>query len=116
MKKQISADLSRELLSMLEARFDKHKNRHPRLLWSQVNEKLIAQPEKTWSLFEMERTGGEPDVIDLGENNDAIVYFDFQGLSGMLKALMKASFSSIYFLNTDCQNFVYLMYDQLHRH
>ncbi|NJM42510.1 MAG: DUF4256 domain-containing protein, partial [Anaerolineae bacterium] len=51
-----------ELLAKLEARFEKHMNRHKGLEWDNVRAKLEAHPEKLWSLNEMEKTGGEPDV------------------------------------------------------
>lgn len=52
-----------ELLSALKARFETHMNRHSGLDWAEVEARLEANPEKLWSLNEMERTGGEPDVI-----------------------------------------------------
>ncbi len=51
------------LLDTLQARFERHMSRHKGLDWAAVRQKLVAQPEKLWSLNEMERTGGEPDVI-----------------------------------------------------
>ncbi|MFZ2487802.1 MAG: DUF4256 domain-containing protein [Anaerolineae bacterium] len=60
-------DLSREqrdaLLATLQARFEQNKQRHPDLAWSDVRARLVADASKVWSLSEMERTGGEPDVI-----------------------------------------------------
>jgi hypothetical protein len=57
------AEPPKELLNTLKARFDKNPNRHEGLDWAKVQAKLEAHPKKLWSLGEMERTGGEPDVI-----------------------------------------------------
>jgi len=51
------------LLTALQSRFDKNRSRHPTLKWALLSAALEAQPEKLWALHEMERTGGEPDVI-----------------------------------------------------
>jgi hypothetical protein len=61
--KKLSPKEREELLSVLKARFEKNMNRHQGLEWAKVLAKLEAQPEKLWSLSEMERTGGEPDVV-----------------------------------------------------
>jgi hypothetical protein len=52
-----------ELLKTLQARFEKNMNRHKGVLWTEVHAKLDAKSERLWSLYEMERTGGEPDVV-----------------------------------------------------
>ena len=62
-KKQLSPDQHEEILGILKARFEKNMNRHKGLEWAKVQAKLETNPEKLWSLNEMERTGGEPDVI-----------------------------------------------------
>lgn len=62
-KKKLSPVQRDELLGILKARFEKHKDRHQGLEWAKVQAKLEADAEKLWSLSEMERTGGEPDVI-----------------------------------------------------
>jgi hypothetical protein len=62
-KKELSAKQREELLGALRARFEKNMNRHKGLQWAKVQAKLEAKPEKLWSLHEMERTGGEPDVV-----------------------------------------------------
>ncbi len=62
-KKELSRDLREELLRALKARFEKNMNRHKDLEWDKVQSKLEADPHKLWSLNEMERTGGEPDVV-----------------------------------------------------
>src|SRR5574342_503388 len=74
-KKQLSQEQSEELLARLKDRFDKNMNRHNGLEWAKVQDKLEANPEKLWSLLEMEGTGGEPDVIGLdGETGEYIFY------------------------------------------
>lgn len=64
-----------EIISILKLRFEKNMQRHEGLDWKIVQEKLINQPEKIWSLNEMEISGGEPDVIFL-ENNNEIYFVD----------------------------------------
>ena len=59
-KKELSPEQDEELLKVLKARFEKNPDRHKCLEWAKVQEKLEANPEKLWSLNEMERTGGEP--------------------------------------------------------
>ena len=63
MKKELSPKQRDELLAALKARFDANKARHPGLVWAKVQARLEAKPDKLWSLAEMERTGGEPDVV-----------------------------------------------------
>ena len=62
-KNKLSPEQGEELLKALKARFEKNMNRHKGLEWAKVQAKLEANPEKLWSLHEMERTGGEPDVV-----------------------------------------------------
>src|SRR6267143_3731042 len=62
-KKQLSSEQREELLRALKDRFEKNMNRHKGIEWAKVQAKLEANAEKLWSLNEMERTGGEPDVI-----------------------------------------------------
>jgi hypothetical protein len=62
-KKALSTELAEELLNTLKTRFEKHPNRHQGIEWANVQAKLEALPEKLWSLYEMEKTGGEPDVV-----------------------------------------------------
>jgi hypothetical protein len=62
-KKTLSPEEHSAIISILKNRFDKNLNRHTNLEWNQVQIKLEANPEKLWSLHEMERTGGEPDVV-----------------------------------------------------
>ena len=58
-----------ELLQLLEHRFEKNKARHPHTEWARVKEQLLANQDKLWSLSEMERTEGEPDVVELEEGS-----------------------------------------------
>src|ERR1041384_3911977 len=62
-KKKLSPKQREELLTALKARFEKNVDRHKGLQWAKVQAKLEANAEKLWSLHEMERTGGEPDVV-----------------------------------------------------
>lgn len=75
-RKKLSAKEREELLSTLEARFEKHLSRDPTLEWAKVQARLEAHPEKLWSLGEMERTGGEPDVVAHDETTGEYVFFD----------------------------------------
>ncbi len=61
---------------MLKARFDKNKRRHKGMDWASVLKRLEAQPGKLWTLSEMERTGGEPDVVGIDKATGEIVFFD----------------------------------------
>ncbi|MCW4000407.1 MAG: DUF4256 domain-containing protein [Candidatus Bathyarchaeota archaeon] len=74
--KQLPPTQRQELLSALEARFQKNTNRHMGLEWAKIEAKLEANPEKLWSLGEMERTGGEPDVVWCDQKADEYVFCD----------------------------------------
>lgn len=74
--KVLAPEQSEELLQVLSKRFEANMNRHPELAWAQVQAKLEAQPDKLWSLHEMERTGGEPDVIGYDEQTDQFLFVD----------------------------------------
>ncbi|MGH9616340.1 MAG: DUF4256 domain-containing protein [Acidobacteriaceae bacterium] len=76
MKKAISKEQREELLKALNARFEKNKHRHKGLEWAKAQAKLEANPEAVWSLNEMERTGGEPDVIGLDKETDEYIFCD----------------------------------------
>ena len=65
-----------ELLAALKARFEKNKDRHKGLQWAQVQRKLEANPQKLWSLHEMERTGGEPDVVGHDMKTGEYIFYD----------------------------------------
>ncbi|MFO1489217.1 MAG: DUF4256 domain-containing protein [Verrucomicrobiota bacterium] len=76
MKKDLSPKERDELLAALKARFDANKARHPGLVWAKVQAQLEAQPDKLWSLAEMERTGGEPDVVGRDKKSGEFVFMD----------------------------------------
>ena len=65
-----------DLLRVLKARFEKNTNRHPGLEWARVEAKLEAHAEKLWSLNEMERTGGEPDVVGHDNKTGEYIFCD----------------------------------------
>lgn len=65
-----------DLIAALKSRLDDHKNRHEGLIWEKIQEKLEANPEKLWSLNEMELTGGEPDVVGYDKSTDEYVFVD----------------------------------------
>jgi len=73
---ELPAEQREELLSVLKARFEKNMNRHKGLEWAEVQAKLEANPEKLWSLNEMERTGGEPDVVGHDKQTGEYVFCD----------------------------------------
>ena len=75
-KKELTADQQEELLATLKSRFEKNMNRHEGLEWSKVKEKLETEPEKLWSLLQMEETGGEPDVVMLEPFSGTYVFYD----------------------------------------
>jgi len=75
-KKGLSPEQCEELLTALKARFEKNMNRHQGLEWAKVQAKLEANPEKLWSLNEMERTGGEPDVVGQDQKTGEYIFYD----------------------------------------
>src|SRR5689334_4436310 len=75
-KRQLSVQQREELLRGLKVRFEKNMNRHKGLEWAKVQAKLEPNTERLWSLHEMERTGGEPDVIGLDKKAGEYIFFD----------------------------------------
>ena len=75
-KKELSPKQREELLKALKARFEKNMSRHKGLEWAKVKAKLEANSEKLWSLHEMERTGGEPDVVGHDKKTGETIFFD----------------------------------------
>src|SRR6266550_3533015 len=75
-KKDLSPEQRAELLRALRARFEKNMNRHKSLEWDKVQAKLEANAEKLWSLNEMERTGGEPDVVGHDKKTGEYIFYD----------------------------------------
>lgn len=76
MKNKISQEEQEQLISILKVRFEKNKNRHVTIEWSKVEAKLVSSPEKLWSLLQMEKTEGEPDVVGYDKNSDEYIFFD----------------------------------------
>lgn len=76
LQKTITAKQKEELLNTLETRFASHPERHKGLNWADVQTRLEAKPDKLWSLFQMEATGGEPDVITTDAPGGEILFFD----------------------------------------
>ena len=75
-KATLSNKQREELLTALKVRFEKNMNRHKGLDWAKVQAKLEANPEKLWSLSEMERTGGEPDVVGQDKKTGEYIFYD----------------------------------------
>jgi hypothetical protein len=75
-KKALSPNQRDDLLATLKARFEKNMSRHKGVEWAKVQAKLAAKAEKLWSLSEMERTGGEPDVVEHDKKSGAYVFYD----------------------------------------
>jgi hypothetical protein len=74
--KELTAEQRSELIAILRSRFEKNMNRHPELQWAAVQSLLEANPEAIWSLHEMERTGGEPDVVSYNQKIREVVFYD----------------------------------------
>ena len=75
-KTKLSSEQHEELLKALKTRFEKNMNRHEGLEWAKVQAKLEANAERLWSLNEMERTGGEPDVVGHDKKTGEYIFFD----------------------------------------
>ncbi len=75
-KKELTPKQREELLGTLKARFEKNMNRHKGLEWAKVGARLLANPEKLWSLNEMERTAGEPDVVGHDKKTGEYIFYD----------------------------------------
>lgn len=73
---QMKAKEREELFKVLKTRFENHRNRHKNLEWAAVQAKLAANMGKLWSLSEMERTGGEPDVVGYDKATGEFVFYD----------------------------------------
>jgi hypothetical protein len=75
-KKKLSKEEREELLSILKTRFDKNIKRHKGIEWAKVEAKLDKNPDKLWSLAEMEKTGGEPDVVGIDKKSGEYLFMD----------------------------------------
>ncbi|MEO8961585.1 MAG: DUF4256 domain-containing protein [Ginsengibacter sp.] len=76
MKKELSTKEYKELISGLKTRFEKSLPRHKNIDWTKVEARLESNPAKVWSLNEMERTGGEPDVVSFDQRKDEYTFYD----------------------------------------
>lgn len=74
--KTLSPEQREKMLSTLKDRFEKNMNRHPGLEWAKVQARLEANPDKLWSLQEMENTGGEPDVVGHDQQTGEFIFVD----------------------------------------
>jgi len=75
-KLEVSPKQREELVRVLKARFEKNMNRHKGLEWDNAQARLAADTEKLWSIYEMERTGGEPDVVGHDKNTGEYIFYD----------------------------------------
>ena len=75
-KRELSAEQRDELLKALKARFEKNMHRHKGLVWAKIQARLEAKTDKLWSLQEMERTGGEPDVVGHDKKTGEMIFYD----------------------------------------
>jgi len=76
MKKELTANQSKTLLTLLQERFEKNKKRHSGIEWSEVLKRLEKAKSKLWSLEEMEQSGGEPDVVGIDKKTGEIIFMD----------------------------------------
>jgi len=76
MSKKLSAEQQLSFISTLKARFEKNMNRHKGIVWANVQAKLEKNAAKLWSLYQMEETGGEPDVVGYDKKNNAYSFYD----------------------------------------
>ncbi len=75
-KYDLSEEQQEELLERLQTRFEENKKRHKGLDWTDIQTRLEASPEKLWSLYEMEKTGGEPDVVNYDKKLGEYIFYD----------------------------------------
>lgn len=75
-KRKLSTEQRDGLLEVLKMRFEKNRNRHKGLEWAEVSGRLLANPEKLWSLHEMEKSGGEPDAVGRDRKTGEFIFFD----------------------------------------
>lgn len=73
---KLSTEQSQELLNILQKRFEKNMKRHKNIEWKKIEAKLLASPEKLWSLEAMEQSGGEPDVVAQDKKTGEFIFFD----------------------------------------
>ena len=75
-KKKLTNAQQMDLIETLKTRFEKNKDRHKGVEWAKLQARLEASPEKLWSLQEMERTGGEPDVVGFDKKTGEYIFYD----------------------------------------
>lgn len=75
-RKSLSGEQEQELINTLKTRFEKNGNRHPAIIWADVQKRLEAKPGSLWSLYEMEKTGGEPDVTGQDSETGQYIFID----------------------------------------
>src|SRR5580698_9441501 len=75
-KNELTREQREQVLKALKARFEKNMNRHQGLEWAKVQARLEANAEKLWSLSEMERTDGEPDLVDQDKKTGEYIFYD----------------------------------------
>ncbi len=75
-KRQLSSEQQEDLIRILKERFMKNMNRHKSIEWTKVQAKLEANTDKLWSLNEMEKTCGEPEVVFYDDNTDEYIFYD----------------------------------------
>jgi hypothetical protein len=76
MNESLSTEQQQLLLGTLKSRFESNMKRHAVLEWTNIQEKLLANPHKLWSIYEMERTDGEPDVVNFDTNTGEYIFYD----------------------------------------
>jgi len=76
LKKELTGEEQIELIKVVKFRFEENMHRHENFEWDKIQSKLAAQPEKLWSLSEMEATGGEPDIVDFGNSDGNYTFVD----------------------------------------
>lgn len=72
----LTEDQQKDLIKTLKERFEQHMNRHQHVEWETIQARIEADKKKTWSLFEMERTGGEPDIVHYDTETDEYIFYD----------------------------------------
>ena len=75
-KKKLSPEQSKEIFSVLKTRFEKNMNRHKGFEWAKIQARLEVNPEKLWSIDDMEVTGGEPDVVGHDKKSGEYIFYD----------------------------------------
>jgi Protein of unknown function (DUF4256) len=80
-KRELTATQKKEIILILKERFEKNSKRHKELEWTPLQKRLEANTEKLWSLYQMEQTGGEPDVVSFDTKTGEYIFFDCSGES-----------------------------------